>query len=107
MTGFGQAYDRWLDDNNPANNDYQYAFEEAHEHLMNHEYNPHYLDVFMEALYECDLHSCKEELAQAIAEGESGYDKLGKVVWDAVYQHLNGLARHKANKQCEAIKDFI
>jgi hypothetical protein len=107
MSNFGQAYDRWLDDNNPANNDYQYAFEEAHEHLMNHKYNPHYLDVFMEALYECDLNGCSKELAQAIAEGESGYEKLGKVVWHAVYDYLDKLARHKAKKQCEAIKDFI
>jgi hypothetical protein len=107
MTGFGQAYDRWLDDNNPANNDYQYAFEEAHEHLMNHKYNPHYTDVFLEALYECDLENQSKELAQAIAEGESGYDKLGKVIWDAVYQYLDSLAKIEAKKQCEAIKDFI
>lgn len=107
MSNFGQAYDRWLDDNNPANNDYQYAFEEAHEHLMNHKYNPHYLDVFLEALYECELNSHTEDLAQAIAEGASGYEKIGKVFWHAVYDYLDSLAKHEARKQCEAIKDFI
>ena len=38
MSNFGQAYDRWLDDNNPANDDYELAFQEAREQLMNHKY---------------------------------------------------------------------
>lgn len=103
----GQAYDRWLDDNNPANDDYEYAFQEAREQLMAHKYNPQYLDVFMEALYECDLNGCSQELAQAIALGESGYEQIGKVFWHAVYEHLDSIAKIDAKKQCEAIRDFI
>lgn len=107
MSNFGSAYDRWLDENDHRNSDYEYAFQEAREQLMNHKYNPHYLDVFMEALYECDLNGCAQELAQAIAMGESGYEKIGKVFWHAVYSHLDSLAKIEAKKQCEAIRDFI
>lgn len=107
MTGFDRAYDQWLDAQDHANSDYEWAFQEAREQLMNHKYNPHYLDVFMDALYECDLNGCAQELAQAIAMGESGYEKIGRVFWHAVYSHLDSLAKIDAKKQCEAIRDFI
>ncbi len=81
------AYDRWLEAPYQEACERSDAIDEIAEQLMEDECNPHDVDVFLDAIDNACLHAVKEKLAQAIAVGVSGHEAVGKVVWDAVYQH--------------------
>ena len=106
MSNFGKSYDNWLDENDHRANDYEYAFQEAREQFLATKYNVQYPDVFLETLYEIEISTKCQCLADALALGEKGFAELGKVFYMAVSEHLESMARIDARKQAEAIQDF-
>lgn len=103
MREFRQSYDSWLQENDEAARDYYYAFQEAREHFLDSTCNPHDYDVFMDALTECDLDT--DDLKAAIALGESGYEQIGKAIWEAVYYHCDSVAKQLAIAKLNQTKE--
>lgn len=95
------AYDRWLEAPYQEACERNEAIDEIAEQLLDGECDPHDVDVFLNAIDNACLHAAKEQIAKAIAVGVSGHEAIGKVVWDAVYQHCleeaNSIAADRYN----------
>lgn len=87
-------YDRWLEAPYQEEQARLEAIDEVAEQLMETECNPHDVDVFLEAIDNACLHDpiFREKLAEAIKVGVSGHEKIGKVIWSAVYAHCTNEA---------------
>jgi hypothetical protein len=79
------AYDRWLEAPYQEAAERADALDEIAEALMEDECNPRDVDVFMEALANDCLEGVRAKLELAIADGNKGKEKIGEVIWDAVY----------------------
>lgn len=85
-------YDRWLEAPYQEAAAKQEAIDEVAEQLMEGECNPHDVDVFLDAIDNACLYEFREKLAEAIKVGVSGHEKIGKVIWSAVYAHCTATA---------------
>ena len=91
MREFGRDYDNWLDESDNEASNYSHALEATKQQFLEGECNPHNIDVFLEALGEPILNN--DDLKAAIALGESNYEQIGKVFWDAVQGYCEWRAK--------------
>ena len=101
MSNFGRTYDRWLDEPYQQLCDDDNAFQHIKQCVLESDWNPHTYDAFTEALFDADFGAHREELSKAIAEGVSGYEQIGNVIWKIVYQYC----AEKATKQARLIAE--
>ena len=100
MTRFGKAYDDWLEAPYQEAEERANAIDEIASELMQDEYNPQDVDVFLAAIDDACLYSIREKLKTILSEGQ-GYLALGEAIWDAVHDHelraANALAAERYN----------
>lgn len=92
-------YDQWLEEPYQRSCDRDSAFEIVTQRILESDWNPHTYDAFTEALFDADFGVHQEALSKAIAEGESGYEQIGKVIWQIVYHYCE----YKATQQARLI----
>lgn len=100
-------YDDWLEAPYQDAEARAEAIDSLAEHLLDGDYQPENIDNFLDAIDNGCL-SGKDivsKLEQAIAVGVSGYEAIGKVVWDAVYEYMADRANAEAVRRYNT-RDF-
>lgn len=98
---FGRDYDQWLEEPYQRSCDADSAFEIVKQRILESDWNPHTFDSFTEALFDADFSVHQDALSKAIAEGESGFEQIGKVIWQIVYHYCE----YQATKQARLITE--
>ena len=90
------AYDDWLEAPYQEACQRDEAIDGITQELLDGECNPHDVDVFLSAIDNACLYASKEQIAKAIALGQSGHEAIGKAIWSAVYEHCKTEAENIA-----------
>jgi len=90
-------YDRWLEQpyqEQAARDDaIEFLVEQV---LQEEEFDPTNPDTFLQAIDDATLYGVREKLAIALKDPNVGHAALGKVIYDAVYEHCYRKAEDEA-----------
>ena len=91
------AYDDWLEKPYLDEEEKQDAIDDEIEHLLQTEFNPTNLDVFLNAIDNACLYASKEQLAKTIRDN-APWEELGRYVFKAVQTYCINSAIQQAQK---------
>ena len=90
------AYDRWLEQPYQEQAERDEIIDEEVERLLSEEFDPLDVSNFMEAIMFDVLGNYVDDIQEALTDPHPQFEKLGRVIFDAIYAHWRNKAESLA-----------